>query len=272
MYTTKLVIVFSFLVLLSCDESQNKAQSGQLLVNGLAEELKTERLLLFQNQTVFSSRVIDTILVNQNGEFSFSIDDSLNFNYTLRSENSEQTLFLKPDGILNITLSSKNPTQFEGVLNAENTYLQTKKQLKKQLINQDLYQLSESDFEDKTVQLRKTFLQALKKEPLSSGFQTRERIAIDYILASLFLNYPHVNQSITDGENKLSIDFRSKIDAYIVEIDGGMDISEYADFFSYLVLYDIQTNGKFNRPTIKATVERYFRNPKNQYQLMKILF
>ncbi|MGB0427728.1 MAG: hypothetical protein ACPGEC_02240 [Flavobacteriales bacterium] len=266
-----LTLVFLF-ALFSCETSQKNTQSSHFLVHGEAEALAGEHVLLFQNQTVFSSRVVDTILVNQDGEFRFSVDDSLNFNYTLRSKKIEQELYLKPNGSLNIRLLPENPTQFEGSLGAENTYLQTKKQLKIQFINQALYQLSEVDFEHKTVQLRKTFLQALKKAPLTLEFQTRERLAIDYILASLFLNYPYVNQSIIEGKSKLSTAFKSKIDNYIVELDGGMHVSEYADFFSYLVLYEVQSNAKFNQLSVETAVKHYFKNPENQYLLMKMLF
>ena len=270
--------IISCLFLGSCvPESTVKHYNEHIVFSGKIENTDIKSFQLFEQVSSIDWKVVKTIELNEDNTFKYSFQDSLASFYRMTSADFDLNVHLSPKDSVFMTFDAKDPlltVKIKGDRGKhENRYLMAKKFFINKYFTDSLYQLPESDFHKDIKFIRKEFLYALNEANIKNGeFRKRERIAIDYLMAKLMINYPNVNQLIRDNQVGLSKDYYGFKSSVLDEFEGCMDIPEYVDFYTNLILYDLKVENDFSKEAFGKVINKYLKKEENRKEMNRVLF
>ena len=270
--------VLSIVLLGSCvPESTVKHYNEHVVFSGKIENTNVKSFQLFEQVSSIDWKVVKTIELNEDNTFKYAFQDSLASYYRMTSEAFDLGVYLSPKDSIYMTFDAKDPLLTVKVKGEhgkhENRYLLAKKFFINKYFTDELYQLPEEDFHKEIKFIRKEFLYALNEANIKQGeFRKRERIAIDYLMAKLMINYPNVNTLIKEGQVSISSDYYGFKTSVINEFEGCMEIPEYVDFYTNLILYDLKADNDFSKEAFSKVINTYLKNPENIKEMNRILF
>lgn len=265
-------------ILVSCvSEERVKKYNEHIVFSGQIENTDLSSFQLFKQTSSIDWKLVETINLDENKRFKFSSQDSLANYFRITSKDFDLNIYLSPKDSFSIKFDAKNPLlsiKFKGENGKhENRYLAAKKFFVEKYFTDSLYQLPETEFHKQIKFIRKEFLFALNEANIKqSDFRSRERRALNYIIAKLMVNYPHINHLIKENQVALSDDYYSFKDSVLEEIEGGLEIPEYVDFYTNLILYDLKEGNDFSKPAFEKTISKYFKSTENVKEMNRILF
>lgn len=266
-------------VLLGSCVSDNavKHYNEHIVFEGKIEHTKLRTFQLFEQISSIDWKIVETIRLNPDNSFKFTFQDSLASYYRMTNEEFDLNIYLSPKDSVYLTFDAHEPLLTVKVKGErgkhENRYLLAKKFFINKYFTDSLYQLPEEDFHKELKFIRKEFLYALNEANIKQGiFRKRERIAIDYLMAKLMINYPNVNRLIKEGQVSLSKDYYSFKPSVLAEFDGCMKIPEYVDFYTNLILYDLKTNNDFSKEAFTKAIKKYLKEDNNIKEMNRVLF
>lgn len=275
-------ILISFLSVLlflgSCvPENSVKHYNEHIVISGKIENTSASSFQLFEQVSSIDWKAIKTIELDENREFKYAFQDSLASYYRMTNEDFDLNVYLTPKDSVYVIFDAKDPLLTIKVKGErgkhENRYLLAKKFFINKYFTDSLYQLPEDDFHKEIMFIRKEFLYALNEANIKQGeFRKRERIALDYLIAKLLLNYPYVNAMIKEGQVELSTDYFAFKSSVLSEFDGCMVIPEYVDFYTNLILYDLKVKNDFSKEAFSKAIQSYFNENENIEEMKRVLF
>lgn len=254
-----------------------KHYNEHIVFEGKIEHTKLRTFQLFEQVSSIDWKIVETIRLNPDNSFKFAFQDSIASYYRITNEEFDLNIYLSPKDSVYLTFDSHDPLLTVKVKGErgkhENRYMLAKKFFINKYFTDSLYQLSEEDFHKEIKFIRKEFLYALNEANIKQGvFRKRERIAIDYLMAKLMVNYPNVNKLIKEGQVTLSEDYYSFKSSVLSEFDGCMDIPEYVDFYTNLILYDLKVNNDFSKEAFNSAIKKYLKEDRNIEEMNRVLF
>lgn len=270
--------IISSLFFGSCvPESTVKQYNEHIVFSGKIENTTVKSFQLFEQVSSIDWKIVKTIELDENSEFRYTFQDSLASYYRMTSEAFDLNVHLSPKDSVFMTFDATDPLLTVKVKGDrgkhENRYLLAKKFFINKYFTDSLYQKSESDFHKDIKFIRKEFLYALNEANIkNSAFRKRERIALDYLMAKLMINYPHVNELIKEGQVKLSLDYYEFKSTVLNEFPECMTIPEYVDFYTNLILYDLKEDNDFSKEAFEKTIQKYLKEDKNIKEMNRVLF
>lgn len=273
-----LLAALSTLILGSCvPESTVKHYNEHIVFSGKIENTNVKSFQLFEQTSSIDWKVVKTIELDENNTFKYAFQDSLASYYRMTSESFDLAIHLSPKDSIYMTFDAKDPLLTVKVKGEhgkhENRYLLAKKFFINKYFTDSLYQQSEENFHKDLKFIRKEFLYALNEANIKNGaFRKRERIAIDYLMAKLMVNYPHVNALIKEGQVKLSSDYYGFKSTVLDEFPECMSIPEYVDFYTNLILYDLKEENDFSKEAFEKTIKKYLKEDANIKEMNRVLF
>lgn len=275
---TYIIICIGSLLIASCVPDQVVKQYNEHIVfSGEIKNSGVRSFQLFEQVSSIDWKVVKTVELDETNQFKFAFQDSLPSYYRMTSEDFDLNVYLAPKDSIYLTFDSKDPLLTVKVKGEkgkhENRYLLAKKFFINKYFTDSLYQQSEEDFHKDIKFIRKEFLYALNEANIKHGeFRKRERIAIDYLIAKLMLNYPHVNGLIKEGQMQISSDFYSFKESVLAEFENCMAIPEYVDFYTNLILYDLKAENDFSKEAFEKTIHKYLKKDENRKEMNRVLF
>jgi len=254
-----------------------KHYNEHIVFSGKIENTSAKSFQLFEQVSSIDWKAFKTIELDENNEFKMAFQDSLASYYRMTNEEFDLNLYLSPKDSVFLSFNAKNPLLTVKVKGEhgkhENRYLLAKKFFINKYFTDSLYQLPESDFHKEIKFIRKEFLYALNEANIKQGeFRKRERIALDYLMAKLMLNYPHVNTLIKDKQVNLSSEYYSFKKSVLSEFDNCMNVPEYVDFYTNLILYDLKESNDFSKEAFTKTIQVYLKKEENIKEMNRVLF
>ncbi|MCT4664387.1 MAG: hypothetical protein N4A45_04035 [Flavobacteriales bacterium] len=274
--------LFSFLITLSVvfllqncvSETAVQEHNRQIAFAGKVENASVEKMRFFKQISPVEWRLHAEIPLDKQGNFHLHFEDTLAQYYKLSCGKVEWNLFLSPKDSLYMTFDEKTP--FKTIRNKgkrgkhENNYLNSKAFFIQKHFVDSIFQMNEKDFHKEIKYIKKQFLFAINEANIQQkGFRMKERNAIDYMMGKLLYLYPKINKDISSGTIKLSDHYYEFMDALAVENTQFIDIPEYLDFMSNLILYEYSEMDP--KPMIEEVILKYFKEPANIQKVKKIL-
>ncbi len=272
------LIILSSLLFGACvPESTVKHYNEHIVFSGKIENTNIKTFQLFKQVSSIDWKVVKTIELDENNAFKYAFQDSLASYYRMTSEGFDLNIHLSPKDSVFMTFNSNDPLLTVKVKGErgkhENRYLLAKKFFINKYFTDSLYQLPEEDFHKQIKFVRKEFLYALNEANIKNGaFRKRERIAIDYLMAKLMINYPNVNKVIKENLVGLSLDYFGFKSSVLAEFEGCMMIPEYVDFYTNLILYDLKDRNDFSKEAFNEVIRSYLKQVENINEMERILF
>jgi len=272
------VTLVASVLLLSCvSEERVEVYNKHIVFEGKIENTNISSFQLFKQTSAIDWRFVDSIQLNADNTFKYTFEDSLSDYYRMTSKDFDVNLYLSPKDSLILNFDAKDvllTVKYKGEHGKhENRYLAGKKFFVEKYITDSLYQLPENEFHEQLKFIKKEFMFALNEANIKqSDFRARERRAIAYIQAKIMVNYPYINHLISEGQVGLTSDYYNFKTAVLEEFDGCLEIPEYVDFYTNLILYDLEEAGDFSKPAFQKVIEKYFKNPEHIKEMNRILF
>lgn len=264
--------------MISCvSDERVKKYNTHIVFSGKIENSTATSFQLFEQVTSIDWKLIDSIALDKEHNFKYSFTDSIASYYRMTSRDFDFNVYLSPKDSVHLSFDATDPLMSVKVKGEhgkhEIKYLLAKKFFINKYFTDSLYQLNEEEFHKQIKFIRKEFLFALNEANIQKPeFRKQERLAINYIMAKLMLNYPEINKDIKDNKSDLSADYYSFKESVLEEIDNGLKIPEYVDFYTNVILYDLKKNSDFSKESFEKVIEKYFKNPENIIEMKRILF
>lgn len=274
------VIALSILGLFmaSCvSEEAVKEYNTQIVFSGKIENTKVSSFQLFKQVSSIDWKIVDSVVLDDQNRFKFAFKDSVADYYRMTSRDFDMNIYLSPKDSIHLTFDALDPLKTVKVKGEhgkhETRYLLAKKFFINTYFTDSLYQLPEEDFHKQIKFIRKEFLFALNEANIHKPeFRKQERLAINYLMAKLMLNYPEINTLLKEDQVELSKDFYSFKESVLEEVDNGLQIPEYVDFYTNIVLYDLKKKNDFSKEAFQKVIKRYFKKEENIKEMNRILF
>ncbi len=270
--------ILSTLFVSSCVQERTVKQYNEHIVfSGKIDNASIKSFQLFEQVSSIDWKIVKTIELDENSEFKYVFQDSLASYYRMTSEAFDLNIHLSPKDSVFMTFDAEDPLLTVKVKGErgkhENRYLLAKKFFINKYFTDSLYQKGEDDFHKELKFIRKEFLYALNEANIKNGdFRKRERVAIDYLIAKLMINYPYVNLLIKEGQVELNDDYYGFKSSVLTEFPDCMSIPEYVDFYTNLILYDLKLDNDFSKPAFEKVIKKYLKEEQNIKEMNRVLF
>jgi hypothetical protein len=272
------ILVPSILIISCVSEESLKEYNTHIALAGKIDNKKDASVQLFKQISPTELKLVEKKALNDQGEYHFVLIDSLANYYRLISGNQEWNLYLSPKDSIYFTFDANDPFHTVRVKGKrgkhENNYLNAKDFFtKEKLITDSLFNQTEKEFHKEMKYIKKQYLFALNEANVQhQDFRRDERIAIDYFIGKLMYLYPRMNQNIAQNQVALSDNYYEFLSALAVENSDFIDIPEYVDFMSNLILFEYSENkSKDSTATLNTYISKYFKETSNIRKIKKIM-
>lgn len=254
-----------------------KKYNNHIVFSGKIDNVDMTSFQLFKQVSSIDWKIVDSIVLDDQNTFKYTFKDSLADYYRITSKDFDLNIYLSPKDSVYLTFDGNDPLTSVKVKGErgkhETRYLLAKKFFINKYFTDSLYQLNEEEFHKQMKFIRKEFMFALNEANIQKPeFRKQERMAINYLMAKLMLNYPEINTLIKDEQVKLSSDYYTFKESVIQEVDNGLEIPEYVDFYTNIILYDLKEKKDFSREAFDKVIHHYFKKEENIKEIKRILF